>query len=123
MLKCKSVYATAQKEDGHRVLVDLFWPEGLQTRYAYVDEWLQELGPSYDLQRFHFSTSNWENYRSLYMQELLSTNQKKKLLEEIARKSRNREVTLLYGNKDPVHNHAVLLKDVIESNLLKNDKS
>ncbi|MFQ6115018.1 MAG: DUF488 domain-containing protein [bacterium] len=116
MLKCKSVYAKAQKEDGHRILVDLFWPQGLKTREAQVDEWLQELAPSYDLQRFHFSTSTWENYKSLYKEEVLSTNQKKNLLAKIAQESQNGDVTLLYGNKDPICNHAGILKEIIENN-------
>jgi uncharacterized protein YeaO (DUF488 family) len=123
MLKCKSVFAKAQKEDGHRILVDLFWPEGLKTQEAHVDDWFQELGPSYDLQRFHFSTSNWENYKSLYAAEVLSTKPKKKLLQELAKQSRNGNVTLLYGNKDSAHNHAVLLKEIIENNFLKNSES
>ncbi|MFQ5824351.1 MAG: DUF488 domain-containing protein [bacterium] len=123
MLKCKSVHAKAQQEDGYRILVDLFWPEGLKTRETYVDEWLQELGPSYDLQRFHFSTPNWEKYKSKYVEEMLSSNHKKKLLAEIAKKSQNGDVTLLYGNEDPLHNHAVILKEIIENNFFKHDKS
>ena len=115
MLKCKSVYAKAQKEDGVRLLVDLFWPEGIKTREAHVDQWLQELGPSYDLQRFHFHPSNWETYKSMYTNEVLSSEDKKRLLKDIATNSQNGDVTFLYGNKDPKHNHAVILKEIIEN--------
>lgn len=119
MIKCKSIYSKVHKEDGLRILVDLFWPEGLRTLEAHVDDWLQELGPSYDLQRFHFQPSNWETYKSRYINEIMSSENKKKLLEEIARNSQNGDVTLLYGNKDPLHNHAVILKEIIEHNFLK----
>lgn len=118
MIKCKSVYSRAQNDDGERILVDLFWPEGLKTREAHVDAWLHEIGPSYDLQRFHFNPSNWDTYKSMYSNEVLSSKDKKKLLEDIVKKSKNGDVTLLYGNKDPVHNHAVILKEVIENNFL-----
>ena len=114
MVKIKSVYAKASREDGRRILVDLFWPEGLKTREAGVDDWLSELGPSYDLQRFHYDTSNWETYKSMYEKEVLGTSEKKELLENISEKSKDDTVTLLYGNKDPRYNHASILKGLIE---------
>ncbi len=114
MVKIKSVYAKASREDGRRILVDLFWPEGLKTCEAGVDDWLSELGPSYDLQRFHYDTSNWETYRSMYEKEVLDTAEKKKLLENISEQSKNDVVTLLYGSRDVRYNHASILKGLIE---------
>ena len=115
MIKIKSVYAKAHPDDGQRILVDLFWPEGLRTREAAVHEWVSGLGPSYDLQRFNFDVSNWQAYKKKYQDEVLSTKEKKKLLEEIAEKAQKETVTLLYGNKDSEHNHAVILKGLIEN--------
>jgi len=115
MLKIKSVYAKASNEDGRRILVDLFWPEGLKTQEAGVDEWLNELGPSYDLQRFHYDTSNWETYKSMYEKEVLDTAEKKTLLENISKQSKNSVVTLLYGSRDVQHNHASILRGLIEN--------
>ena len=115
MVKIKSVYAKASKEDGRRILVDLFWPEGLKTREAGVDDWLSELGPSYDLQRFHYDTSNWETYKSMYEKEVLDTAEKKKLLENISEQSKHEVVTLLYGSRDVRYNHASILKGLIET--------
>ncbi|MFQ5675906.1 MAG: DUF488 domain-containing protein [bacterium] len=116
MIQIKSIYTKAAKADGRRILVELFWPEGLKTREAHVDEWLSELGPSYDLQRFHLDHNNWEAYKSMFAKEVLDTKEKKALLEKIYQQSKNDSVTLLYGNKNPRQNHAAILKELIEDN-------
>lgn len=118
MIKVKSIYAKALPEDGRRYLVDLFWPEGLKTHDAKVTEWLHQLGPSYDLQRFHFNTANWETYKNMYVNELMSDSAKKQTLRELAEQSNGDTITLLYGNKDAQHNHAVIVKELIENNFL-----
>ncbi|RMD86160.1 MAG: DUF488 family protein [Calditrichaeota bacterium] len=118
MIKVKSVYERPKPDDGYRILVDLFWPEGVKTRMAQLDDWYKELGPSYDLERFHFNTNHWEEYKQAYLKEVLNSKEKKQLLEKIAEKAKNGQVTLVYGHKDPDHNHAVILKEYIEKNYL-----
>ena len=120
MIKVKSIYSKASAQDGERILVDLFWPEGVKTREARVDQWLSGLGPSYDLQRFHWDLSDWDSYRSKFEGEVLSDREKRRLLEQIAEKAREKDVTLLYGNRDATHNHAMILKQLIENNLSRN---
>ncbi|RMF58140.1 MAG: DUF488 family protein [Calditrichaeota bacterium] len=119
MIKVKSVYAKASEEDGERILVDRFWPEGLKTHLAQVDEWMSELGPSYDLQRFFWDVKRWDEYRAKYEQELLADGTRTGLLEQLAQKAQNGTLTLLYGNRDPEHNHAVVLKELIEDSRWK----
>lgn len=123
MIKCKSVFDKPVRADGRRILVDLFWPQSIKTRYAQVHEWLQELGPSYDLQRFHFNAQNWDTYKSMYMDEILSNEDKRERLAALARDSSNGDVTLLYGNPDPEHNHAVVIKEMIEKKLFEKNKA
>jgi len=118
MIRVKNVYSKALHEDGKRYLVELFWPEGIHTRDAAVSEWLASLGPSYDLQRFEFDKGDWHNYRLKYEGELMATVEKKNILQRIAREGRKDTVTLLYGNRDPKFNHAVIIKEVIEQNFL-----
>ena len=115
MIKIKNIYAKVTSGDGRRILVDLFWPEGLKTREAEVDEWMQELGPTYDLQRFHLSHETWDDYKSKYEDELLSAEDKKSKLRQLADEASNSTITLLYGNNNPEHNHATILKALIES--------
>ncbi len=119
MIKVKSVYAKVAPDDGQRFLVDRFWPEGLKTRDAQVHQWLQELGPSYDLQRFHFNPNHWEDYRTKYIEELLSDRIKKEKLRELAALSQNGTITLLHGNRDLLPNHASVVKEVIEKKLFE----
>jgi len=97
------------------VLVDLFWPEGIKTRTAAVHQWYPKIGPSYDLQRFAFDVSRWEEYKQKYFDEIKSSPEKKQFLDEIIERSQNGTVTLLYGNQDKEHNHALILKEMIEN--------
>ncbi len=117
MIKVKSVYAKALAQDGKRYLIELFWPEGVHTRAAKVDRWFAELGPSYDLQRFEFDKSNWNNYKSRYEAEIMKAPDKKKILQAIGREAADSDVTLIYGSRDPNCNHAVIVKDLIEKSL------
>lgn len=119
MIKVKRAHARPLPEDGRRILVDPWWPEGLKTRYARVDAWMKELGPSYDLARFEFKPENWDSYKAKYIEELLDTDSKKKLLEQLAGEAKNGPITLLYVNDDPEHNNAVIVKEVIENNFQK----
>ncbi|MFQ5650095.1 MAG: DUF488 domain-containing protein [bacterium] len=115
MIKTKSIHATPAQEDGRRYLIDLFWPEGVRTHLAHIDEWLKDLGPSYDLQRFEFDKNMWAAYAEKYKYEVLHSDGKKELLRKLAQEAKEDTITLLYGNKDPRHNHAVILKNLIET--------
>ncbi len=117
MIKVKSVYSKPVPADGKRYLVDLFWPEGIHTRTAQIDEWFSDLGPSYDLQRFEFDRNAWGNYKSKYEDEVLHDASKKERLQKIAQEARDATITLIYGNRDPVFNHAVVLKEIAETKL------
>lgn len=115
MIKVKNVFAKVKEDDGWRVLVDLFWPEGLKTRPAAVHQWYPKIGPSYDLQRFNFDVSKWEEYKQKYIEELQSSPEKKQILDEISKRAENETITLLFGNHDSQYNHAVILKELIEN--------
>ncbi len=118
MIRVKSIYARPAEEDGWRVLVDRFWPEGLKTAEVQFDDWLSDLGPSYDLQRFHFDPTNWEPYVEAYRQELLGSPEKRALLQALADQARNGRLTLLYGTRDRERNHAAVVKQILEEEYL-----
>jgi uncharacterized protein YeaO (DUF488 family) len=118
MIRVKDAFAKPKSEDGERILVELFWPPELMTYYAKVDRWLKELGPSYDLQRFYFDKGSWSEYMRRYKEELQHPD-KQALLAEIADKARNGSVTLLYGNRDPRYNNALVVKEVVEEHYLR----
>ncbi len=112
MLKVKRVYEPKERGDGERILVDRLWPRGLTKRAAAVDRWMKDLGPSHELRRwFGHDPARWADFRRRYLAELAAH---RDALAEIARASRSRAVTLLFGARDTAHNDAVVLKGVIE---------
>jgi len=108
----KRVYEPASDEDGQRVLVDRLWPRGLTKQKAHLDLWLKDVAPSPDLRKwFHHDESNWDEFRHRYLAEL-DRNAAVAQLRELAGRGR---VTLLYGAHDEAHNHAVVLREFLQS--------
>lgn len=112
MLRIKRVYEPRGRGDGERVLVDRLWPRGLSKQAAAVDRWMKALGPSDALRTwFGHDPGRWAEFRRRYVAELRA---QREPLAALARKSRARTVTLLFGARDIEHNNAVVLKGVIE---------
>lgn len=106
-LAIKRVYDPASPSDGFRVLVDRLWPRGLTKERAAVDLWCKALAPSPDLRKwFGHDPARWNEFREQYNAELESRVEDAREVLEIARKQK---VTLVYGARDPVHNHAIVL--------------
>ena len=115
MIKCKSIYAKPGPDDGFRVFVDRLWPEGISTRAAAVDWWLQELAPSYDLWRYVYDPDKWERYREGYRREL-SLKDKQVFVDQLRQRAGHQMMTLLYGTDDPMRNNATILREYLEKN-------
>jgi uncharacterized protein YeaO (DUF488 family) len=112
MLRIKRVYERRARGDGERILVDRLWPRGLSKRAAAVDTWMKDLGPSHALRKwFGHDPKRWAEFRRRYVTELRA---QREPLGALARKSRARAVTLLFGARNTEHNNAVLLKRLIE---------
>jgi uncharacterized protein YeaO (DUF488 family) len=78
-----------------------------------IDTWMRDLGPSDALRKwFGHDPARWEKFRQRYMSELTG---KKTLLRELAGLARRGKLTLVYGASDPVHNQAVVIKEVLGS--------
>lgn len=108
----KRVYDPPAKTDGVRVLVDRLWPRGLTKAKAKVDEWLKEIAPSTELRRrFHKDPTRWTEFRSRYRHELGGNAE---LLTHLRALGRKQRVTLLYGVRDPDHNHANILLEYLK---------
>jgi uncharacterized protein YeaO (DUF488 family) len=111
-LKVKRVYEEPAKSDGFRVLVDRLWPRGLKKSDAQIDEWLREIAPSTRLRKWYkHDPSKWVHFKSKYAAELKDHREE---VDKLARESRRRTVTLLFGARDAVHNNAVALREYIE---------
>ncbi len=113
MITLKRVYEPPADEDGERILVDRLWPRGVARTEARLSCWMKEVAPTSALRKwFGHEPSRWEEFRRRYAEELQAPD-KQALLKDIAAKSRHGVVTLVFGARDPDHNHALVLTQLI----------
>jgi len=112
MIKLKRVYESANKNDGYRVLVDRLWPRGLTKEKAHLDLWLKDIAPSTELRKwFGHDPSKWSEFKKRYHKELKENHIAVAQLMNLLKK---RDITVVYGAKDEIHNEAVVLKEYLE---------
>ncbi|MGI6361554.1 MAG: DUF488 domain-containing protein [Bacillota bacterium] len=115
-IQIRRIYDPILESDGMRFLVDRLWPRGISKKGAHLDGWLKELAPSVDLRIwFGHKAENFEQFAALYRAELDGNAEAKATGRRIILQSKQNMVTLLYGAKDPQINHAVILKDYLET--------
>jgi uncharacterized protein YeaO (DUF488 family) len=111
MIQLKRAYDKAEASDGRRVLVDRLWPRGVSKKKLKLDAWAKDLAPSSDLRTwFNHDPKRWLEFKRKYKAELRS-----KKSELYALKKSASRLTLVYGAKDPLHNHALVLKEAIDA--------
>lgn len=119
ILKLKRVYQEAGSDDGYRILVDRLWPRGLAKEKAGIDYWAREIAPSPELRKtFNHEAGRFEDFKFAYTCELNTSELAKEFLDLIGEKLQNGNVTFLFAAKSETINHAVILKDWIEKNLV-----
>jgi uncharacterized protein YeaO (DUF488 family) len=111
-VRVKRVYDDPQANDGARVLIDRLWPRGLSKARAAADLWLKDAAPSDALRRWYgHDPRRWKSFARKYRSEVA----KRESTLELLRDMRSRgPLTLLYGSRDTEHNHALLLRDILE---------
>ncbi|MGM8929900.1 DUF488 domain-containing protein [Salinicola halophyticus] len=113
-IQLKRIYDDATQHDGYRALVDGMWPRGIAKRDAKLDEWYKTLAPSKELRQwFGHDRERWQAFRKAYRSELAEADTA--ALEELREIARQRQLTLLFGAKDIECNHAVVLKEYLET--------
>ncbi|MED3624748.1 DUF488 domain-containing protein [Neobacillus thermocopriae] len=106
----KRIYEPFDENDGYRILVDRLWPRGISKEKARLNEWMKEIAPSNTLRQwFCHKPELFEEFRIRYVEELRTDETKQNLMKQILETAKSSRVTLLYGAKDPTHNHAVIL--------------
>ncbi len=114
-ISLKRAYDLPSASDGVRVLVDRLWPRGLKKEAAAIDYWLRELAPSNELRQwFHQRPSQWLLFRKRYLEELGKGEAAAALDLLYSLASNRKKVTLVFASKDPEHNNAVVLKQLLE---------
>jgi uncharacterized protein YeaO (DUF488 family) len=114
-IKAKRIYAEATPADGTRVLVDRLWPRGVSKERAALDAWLRNLAPSDTLRQWlHAHPQAWLSFRKRYLKELGEV-LAAQAIEELHRLAdQPGRLTLLFASVDQEHNHAVVLKELLE---------
>jgi uncharacterized protein YeaO (DUF488 family) len=110
-ISVKRAYDDPESGDGYRVLIDRMWPRGRSRGSLKLDEQVPELAPSAAVRRsFAHDPEHWIEFQVCYKQELRAESMQNRMKELLA-SSHGRHITLVYGAKDEVHNHAVVLRD------------
>ncbi|MGG1676162.1 DUF488 domain-containing protein [Neobacillus sp. NRS-1170] len=108
----KRIYEPFDETDGHRILIDRVWPRGISKEAAKLTYWFKDIAPSPELRKwFCHKPELFDEFRSKYIDELRTDKEKLQMIEQIIDASANNRVTLLYGAKDPVYNHAQVLQE------------
>lgn len=112
------IYTKPADLNGYRILVDRLWPRGISKVNAHLDEWLKEVGPSTELRKwFNHDAAKFAEFKQRYQQELHANPAFKQLLGIAKEQLPKQNVILLYGAKDPEHNQATVLKELLEQQL------
>jgi uncharacterized protein YeaO (DUF488 family) len=110
-IRIKRIYETAAAADGLRLLVDRLWPRGISKARARLDGWPKELAPSSALRAwFHHAPGRWAEFERRYRAELRL---RPAALAQLRAQAGRQRVTLLYGARDALVNHAQVLRAVL----------
>lgn len=116
----KRAYEPALATDGFRIYVDRLWPRGLSHETFHYDLWDKEVAPSTQLRQwFHENPiAEWTEFEQRYRAELLDNPAYASLRDVVTAKP---VVTLLYSSHDMEHNNALVLRDLLASDLQVGD--
>ncbi|MGP4075966.1 DUF488 domain-containing protein [Halobacillus sp. K22] len=111
----RRIYDENKTLGGHRVLVDRVWPRGISKEDAELDEWLKEIAPSPDLRKwFDHDPAKFNTFKEAYRKEIKDNSEAQSKIQELKAVAADKRLILLFGAKDKEHNHAVVLKEIIE---------
>ncbi|MFC6357453.1 DUF488 domain-containing protein [Luethyella okanaganae] len=115
VINLERAYDGPAPDGGFRVLVDRLWPRGISRERARLDLWLKDVAPSPGLRSWwNHDPQRLAEFARRYRAELESdaaTIGAVDTLREVL--ERHPMVTLVYGARDPVVNHAAVLRDYL----------
>jgi len=116
----KRIYEPYDEMDGCRILVDRLWPRGISKDAARLSYWFKEVAPSNELRKsFCHVPELFEEFRIKYLKELRTDDEKRELVRQILELAEKDRVTLLYGAKEPIYNHAQVLLEELKRQILE----
>ena len=119
MIRVKRAYDPPAAEDGARILVDRLWPRGITKEALALHAWAKAVTPSTELRKaFHGGDISFAEFEARFREEL-ALPEAKLGLGEMAALAKQGTLTLITAHKDMAQNHALVLKQVLESQLKK----
>lgn len=110
--RIKRVYEPASSCDGSRILIDRLWPRGVKKSSAHLYCWMKEIAPSTKLRIwFGHHPERFVEFRRRYERELSQN----ALTSKLSECGRGKLITLVYGARDPLINHACVLLDALRA--------
>jgi uncharacterized protein YeaO (DUF488 family) len=107
----KRAYEHANASDGLRILVDRLWPRGVKKTTAHLFDWMKDIAPTTEIRVwFDHREKRFKEFRRRYEAEL----HRNALLPTLRDLGHGQLVTLIYGARDPLINHARILRDELE---------
>jgi len=120
VLKTKSIYKPKERGNGKRILVSRLHPRGVKK--SQYDLWLKELSPSLDLiHEYKNEKITWKKFFSKYKKELQENLMAVEIMQELYKKSKASNITLLCFEPDGVPCHRHLLREIIKKPKLLNE--
>ncbi|MGW7419426.1 DUF488 family protein, N3 subclade [Streptomyces sp. NPDC054813] len=111
---CRGIHGQPSPEDGgsaERVLVDRAWPEGIDRLGAPLDEWLRDVAPSAELQRWYGQDPHrFGEFRRRYLVEL-GDPEHRRAAARLRDLAGHNSLTLLTTAQDTDHSHAAVLAE------------
>jgi uncharacterized protein YeaO (DUF488 family) len=110
-VQLKRAYELPAVSDGTRILVDRLWPRGVFKADAAIDLWDKSIAPSTMLRNwFKHDPARWHGFRQRYVIEMQKHREQ---LYDLRARARIGRITLVFAAHDKVHNHAIVLRDVL----------
>jgi uncharacterized protein YeaO (DUF488 family) len=113
----KRAYDPPGSGDGYRVLVDGLWPRGVSKEKLKIDAWMKEIAPSPDLRKWYgHRAEKWPTFRQRYQSELQNP-PASDLLQELVRRARKGNITLVIGARDTEHANGTVIAELIRQRI------
>ena len=111
----KRIYEPFDENDGERILIDRLWPRGIRKEDVKLSMWAKEIAPTSGLRKwFSHKPELFAEFKQWYLDELRTDKQKIQLVTELCQLVTEKKLTLLYGAKEQINNHAVVLKEEMD---------
>lgn len=114
LIKTKSTYKPKDSLDGLRVLITRFYPRGVKK--THFDIWMRELAPSKILlDEYKTKKKTWSQFVKSFKTELLENEESLLVINNLKKKTKSENITLLCFEKDGTPCHRHLLKKIIQN--------